>query len=163
MKVRKRNIILISTLLGFLLFPSITQNDYLQEVSTTVLSSENVESITLYSTESDVLRIFGKPEKIHKTKNPISSYYKYAGLEIGINNQQVFRYIITDNYTTQHGIKVGDSKEHVIDIYGNNYYKKTESGSFIMGYIDYENNIILEIALNKDCVIGMLIKKSSSN
>lgn len=32
-----------------------------------------------------------------------------------------------------------------------------------MGYIDYENNIILEIALNKDCVIGMLIKKSSSN
>lgn len=68
MKVRKRNIILISTLLGFLLFPSITQNDYLQEVSTTVLSSENVESITLYSTESDVLRIFGKPEKSIKQR-----------------------------------------------------------------------------------------------
>lgn len=123
------------------------------------LSDENVNSITLNSIEKDVIRIFGNHVEIREVTKPISKYLIYNGIEFGIREDNVFRYYFNKTYQTAKGITVGDTKEKVIQAYGENYYERIEGGLDTIGYFDKENMINLEFGLKENKVIGVLIVK----
>ena len=123
------------------------------------LSEENVNSITLNSTENDVIGAFGKPIEVSDVTNPKSKYLTYEGIEFGIIEDKVIRYYFNNNYQTAKGITVGDTKENVIQAYGENFYERVESGLDKIGYFDKENMINLEIGFKENKTVVVIIEK----
>lgn len=123
------------------------------------LSEENVNSITLNSTENDVIGAFGKPVAVSKVTNPKSKYLTYDGIEFGIIEDKVNRFYFNNKYRTAKGITVGDTKEDVIQAYGENFYERVESGLDTIGYFDKENMINLEIGFKENKIALVIIEK----
>ena len=123
------------------------------------LSEENINSITLNSTENDVIGAFGKPVEVSDDTNPKSKYLTYNGIEFGIIEDKVNRYYFNNNYQTAKGITVGDTKENVIQAYGENFYERVESGLDTIGYFDKENMISLEIGFKENKIVLVIIEK----
>lgn len=124
------------------------------------LSGENVNSITLNSTENDVIGAFGKPIEVRNVTNPKSKYVSYRGIEFGIIENKVIRYYFNNNnYKTAKEITVGDTKENVIQAYGENFYERSESGLDTIGYFDKENMMNLEIGFKENKTVIVIIEK----
>ena len=123
------------------------------------LSEENISSIKINSTTNDVTGIFGKPDKVNIVTNPTSKYLIYEGIEFGIIEDKVFRYHFNNNYQTAKGITVSDTKENVIQAYGENFYERVESGLDTIGYFDKENMINLEIGFKENKTVVIIIEK----
>lgn len=123
------------------------------------LSAENVNAITLDSTEKEVTRTFGKPVEVEEVTKPKSKYLIYNGIEFGVSEDKVFRYYINKKYQTAKGITVGDHEEKVIQAYGENYYERIEGGLHTIGYFDNENMINLEFAFRENRIVGVIMEK----
>lgn len=124
------------------------------------LSEENINSITLNSTENDVIGAFGKPIEVSHVTNPKSKYVTYEGIEFRIIENKVTRYNFNNNnYQTAKGITVGDTKESVIQVYGENFYERSESGLDTIGYFDKENMMNLEIGFKENKTVIVIIEK----
>ena len=123
------------------------------------LSEENVNSITLNSTVNDVTEAFGKPIKVNIVTNPQSKYLVYDGIEFGMIEDKVIRYYFNNNYQTAKGISVGDTKEIVIQAYGENFYERVESGLNTIGYFDKEHRINLEFGFKENKTEVVIIEK----
>lgn len=76
--------LLISLLFGLLIFTLFTsgcsQNrmDFYEKTDTTDLSKENIGGIKIGSIENDVMKIFGKPNSIHRSQEPDTYYLIYG-------------------------------------------------------------------------------------
>ena len=123
------------------------------------LSEENVSSIKINTTTNDVTGTFGKPIKVNIVTNPTSKYLIYEGIEFGIIEDKVFRYNFKNNYQTAKGITVGDTKEDVIQVYGDDFYERVESGLDTIGYFDKEDMINLEIGFKENKAVVITIEK----
>jgi hypothetical protein len=123
------------------------------------LSDENVNSISLYSNENNVINAFGKPIEITETTNPMSKHLAYNGIEFEVIQDKVIRYFFKENYQTSKGIRVGDTKNEVVTTYSENYYERNDTGSEIIGYFDKDNMINIEFAFEKNKVEGVIIEK----
>ena len=123
------------------------------------LSEENVSSIKINSTTNDVTGILGKPDKVNIVANPTSKYLIYEGIEFGMIDDKVFRYHFNNNYQTSKGITVSDTKEDVIQAYGEDFYERVESGLDIIGYFDKVNMINLELGFQENKTVLITIEK----
>lgn len=123
------------------------------------LSDENVKSISLNSTVTDVKNVFGEPDDVTEISSPKSKYILYGGIEFGVIDDEVIRYYFNGNYQTIKEISVGDSKDKVSKAYGKNYYDRVEGGLDMMGYFDKENMINIEFGFNENKVVGVIIEK----
>ena len=54
---------------------------------------------------------------------------------------------------------MGDTKENVIQAYGENFYERVESGLDTIGYFDKENMINLEIGFKENKIVLVMIEK----
>lgn len=136
-----------------------SKTEFYNSTESSNLSEENVNSITLNSTENDVIGTFGKPAEVSDVTNPTSKYLTYDGIEFGIIEDKVNRYYFNNNYQTAKGITVGDTKENVIQAYGENFYERVESGLDTIGYFDKENMINLEIGFKENKIVLVIIEK----
>ena len=123
------------------------------------LSEENINSIKINSTTNDVTGILGKPDKVNIGANPTSKYLIYEEIEFGIIEDKVFRYHFNNNYQTSKGITVSDTKEDVIQAYGEDFYERVESGLDIIGYFDKINMINLELGFKENKTVLLTIEK----
>ncbi|MCG7344546.1 hypothetical protein MHZ92_10395 [Sporosarcina sp. ACRSL] len=136
-----------------------SKTDFYNSTESINLSEENVSSIKINSTTNDVTGTFGKPVKVNIETNPTSKYLIYEGIEFGIMEDKVFRYYFNNNYQTAKGITVSDTKEDVIQAYGEDFYERVESGLDIIGYFDKENMINLEIGFEENKAAVILLEK----
>ena len=115
---------------------------------TTVLQTENINGFSVFDDiHSDrFIGIYGKLN--HKSAdNDLYNYYKIQeGVEIATSaNGGILRFIVENSsIATSRGIKVGDSLVKVKKAYGENFYKRTEQGLDIIGYVDKKSHQSLE-------------------
>lgn len=133
--------------------------EFYDSTKSTGLSNENVESISLNSKEMEVTDVFGEPKEIREIKNPPSKYLAYDEIEFGIIDEKVTIYFFNDNYSSSRGTKTGDSKEKVIETYGEDYYERTDTGLEIIGYFDKEEMINIEFSFLDNKVNGIMVEK----
>lgn len=173
---KKRIALSISILLiGVLVFNYFSS--YSEELTkSTNLSNESIGGIKIHESinNSSFITQYGKP--LSKEDNDLYDYYHWQGgletasINSGKDKGSIMRLIITgtdkkpfDNplYTAKE-IKLGDTKEKVLSLYGNKYYKSNEQGADIIGYIDHKQEITLEFwCINSGKVTEIRLDDSS--
>lgn len=143
--------------------PSSTpRDDYYATTKSTDLSEENIKQIHIGSDKFNVTKVFGKPTSIEVVSQPKSEYYAYgeskdnSGIEFKLINNKVESYLLySSKYKTVKGVAVGSSKKDVLSSYGENYYKRNDTGEKVFGYFDKNNNINIEFDIRNNEVIGI--------
>ncbi|SFJ31202.1 hypothetical protein SAMN04487936_101626 [Halobacillus dabanensis] len=139
--------------------------DFYESTESIDLSDENIHSISINSSEGDVINTFGKPNEVEKIEDTKSKYLSYDGVEFGVEDEEVIRFFIRRThesstiYQTAKEIKIGDTKEKVMKEYGENYYERVESGLDTVGYFDKGNRINIEFGFNENEVIAVIIEQ----
>ncbi|OIK13345.1 hypothetical protein [Bacillus sp. MUM 13] len=146
--------IIVITVLAFLYF-----RPYSEKLTKSAnLSKESIGGMKIHESilEGSFITRYGKP--LSQENNDYYDYYHWKGgletasINSGKNKGSLMRLIISgtennlyDNpLRTEKGIKLGDSKEKVLSLYGENYYKSNEQGADIIGYIDHKHHLTLE-------------------
>ncbi|WP_148449953.1 hypothetical protein [Gorillibacterium timonense] len=158
---RKKKIALGAVLIGcavviilFLSFSPITR----QAVRSTPLSHEAINGVQVRDRMDDPAFVSRYGSPISKDDNDLYDYYHWAGgpvtasVNSGDKQGTIMRVILTDpegqpssaQLQTEKGIRLGDSKEKVLALYGGDYYTSREQGADIIGYIDHEEHLTLE-------------------
>ncbi|WP_407406235.1 hypothetical protein, partial [Peribacillus sp.] len=121
--------------------------DFYENTDSTSLSEE-VNTISLNSTEDKIKEVLGEPDFVEEVEKSKSTYLIYgkdrdnSDIEFQIVNGQVASYFFSNNtYKTSKKITKGSSKEDVIQEYGENYYERDDSGAKIMGYFDKNQKV----------------------
>lgn len=144
---------------------------------TTNLSNESIGGIKIHENIKNrgFISQYGKP--LRKEDNDLYDYYywkgglKTASINYGKHKGSIKRLIIegTDKkpfanplHTTK-GIKLGDTIEKAISLYGNKYYKSSEQGAYIIGYIDHKENTTLEFWSDEKDIFQIRFDDSSVN
>lgn len=133
----------------------------------TDLHKENIHGFYLFDDiHSDrFIRFYG--EQKHKSRDTESYiYYKLEeGLEIATNKRGgIFRFIIdSSGIPTEKGIEVGDSIAQVKKAYGDNFYKRTEQGVDIVGYVDQKTHQSIEFWYSHDRIMFYRLDDHSMN
>lgn len=160
----KRNIIntivVISILLigAFSLRQNFSRSFHHTFTKSTELSKENVEGISL-GDEINSKKIVSKYGKITKPSHDNSLYNYYLlreGIKIATNldNNKIIRFIVKDKAVgTEKGIRIGDKKDKIINLYGDNYYTRLEQGTNIIGYVDKDKKLSIEFWLVESSVV----------
>lgn len=118
---------------------------------TTNLGEENVDGLSLnddfYSEK--ISEKYGKKTEQSRDVENYDYFELTNGIEVAVNNKgKITRFIVTDsNLETTKGIKIGDEKKKIIQVYGENYYFRTEQGADIIGYVDKKRKISIEFWL----------------
>jgi hypothetical protein len=87
--------------------------------------------------ENQLIAVLGQPIQVHHEQysgwENKQKWVEYPGLKISLRKDEDWRVtgidIISSNYLTHRGIKVGDSLDKVIDLYGLGYLKVEPSGN----------------------------------
>lgn len=139
--------------------------DFYESTESIDLSGENINSISINSNMDDVIDAFGSPTDVEVIENPNSKYLSYDGVEFGLIEDKVIRLFIRREhenskiYKTAKEIKIGDTKEKLINEYGENYYERVEDGLDTVGYFDKDNMINIEFGFYKNKVVAVIIQK----
>ncbi|WP_445506194.1 hypothetical protein [Niallia sp. 03190] len=157
MSKKRLTLIFIFLLIGVIAFKYFSTYSE-QLTKSTNLSNESVGGVKIHESinKTSFIKQYGKP--LDREDNDLYDYYHWkSGLETasfhsGKGKGSIMRLIITgtdkkpfDNpLQTAKGIKLGDTKEKVLTLYGHNYYKSNEQGVDIIGYIDHKQGITLE-------------------
>lgn len=119
----------------------------------TDLSSESVGGVKVRDNINSSSFSDKYQQPLDKQNNELYDYYEWAGglrtasINNGSQKGTILRLIISgpDNpLQTAKGIHIGDSKEKVLALYGETYYKSGEQGADIIGYLDREHQLTLE-------------------
>ena len=113
----------------------------------------NHDSIScIISMDDEILPIliyYGKPDKIYIFDDYpwVKQYFYRSGLTIwaGIGNNVIYSCnVISNKYSTNKGVRVGESKEKVLKVYGNGMNIEDKIDDYLIydrGYKDYEEVI----------------------
>ena len=124
----------------------------------TDLSKENISGIYLGESinNDNVKTKYGYINKLSQDNVKYNYYYLNEKIEVATekNDDKIIRFVINDKDTaSERNIKIGDSKKEIIKAYGNNYYKRVEQGTNIIGYTDRKNKTSLEFWMYEEKVI----------
>ncbi|MFP7487268.1 hypothetical protein SFC65_24225 [Priestia filamentosa] len=147
-------ILIISLILSFNYISAYSE----KLTKTTDLSNEAIGEIKLHENIEALHFKERYSEVLDKDDNALYDYYHWkGGLETASINEGkakgiILRLVIegkddspfNNSLQTYRGIKLGTKKSKIISEYGENYYKSSEQGANIIGYVDHENNITLE-------------------
>jgi hypothetical protein len=133
--------------------------DYKNEVQSSELLDESTNGIGLRDSSEKVEKNLGKPKKIEKSDSITHLTYGNDELLLTLDDNIVVEYQINSKaYQTGKGIKVGNSKDEVIQQYGSNYYTNKEDKKYeSIGYFDKESNRHIEFFLKNNQVINIKV------
>lgn len=139
-----------------------TADDFYEKIASTDLTSESINKIAIGQTEERIINVFGKPEKLEKIDQPNVSHLSYQNekLRFVLNEQRkIIEYFVADpTFQTVKGVKIGDKKKRIIEIYGEHYYEREEGGVTALGYFDKQNGIMIEFALKEGKLQFFLVR-----
>lgn len=120
---------------------------------TTDLSNENVSGIYLGDkiNDKEIEAQYGKITEFSHDNVMYDYYFLSENIEIATekNDKKIIRFVVNDkNIESYKGVKIGDSEEGIIELYGENYYKRLEQGTNIIGYVDKNKKISIEFWLD---------------
>ncbi|AZN39311.1 hypothetical protein [Paenibacillus albus] len=119
------------------------------KVSSTDLSAEKAGDAEFGMTEKELVDKLGKPERaMNDGRTFLLMYesYQYTTLD-----SKVLAYSLGPKSATAKGVKLGDTKEQVLGLYGDAYYTLGES----IGYIDKTKQLSLDFKLKDDKVVAI--------
>jgi hypothetical protein len=119
------------------------------------LPFEEIGGVKLGTILDEAAPIHGQTKIRNETDSFI--YYEYdSGIEVAAfkATKEIVRIRIDgqDKQTTGKGISLGASPRELKKRYGKNYYKRSEQGADIIGYIDKRNKTTLEFWLYENKV-----------
>ena len=140
--------------------------DFYDNTENTSLS-EKVNTISLNSKEDVVREALGEPDFVEETEKPKSTYLIYGkdkenrDIEFQLVAGKVNRYFFSSNtYKTTKGIMKGNSKEDVLQAYGESYYERNDSGAKVIGYFDKTKKVNIEFSFNDSEVVeGIMVSE----
>ncbi|WP_066072598.1 hypothetical protein [Neobacillus soli] len=150
-------LVILSASLFFNLRQNLPRSFHHTYTKSTDLHQENVNGFYLFDNINinTFIKVYG--EQIHQSAdNDLYNYYKIQdGLEIATNAKGVILRFIVENSAmpTSKGIKIGDSITKVKRAYGGNFYKRTEQGLDVIGYVDKRNHQSIEFWHDKGKVL----------
>ncbi len=121
----------------------------------TDLSKENINNIYLNEdiNNQKIISKYGKVSEFSRDNDLYDYYLLKEGVEVATNKgeNKIIRFIIDDkDIKTEKGIKIGDKKDKIVELYGNNYYIRLEQGVDIIGYVDKDKKCSIEFWLAED-------------
>ncbi|WNB91049.1 hypothetical protein [Bacillus sp. NEB1478] len=134
---------------------------YFKNLQSTNLSKETINSIRLHENINSPAfeRTYGNA--LGKDNNDMYDYFHWktglvtASLNKGKNRGEIVRLIISISdegekpvLETARGISVGAPKIKVLNKYGGHYYKRSEQGVEIIGYVDHTQKSTIEFWLD---------------
>jgi hypothetical protein len=152
MEKKLRIMIFVCVLLLSLLLFGCDRSFYFKNTESTDLSQEELDGLRLHQNINDewFIRKYGKQTN-KSSDNEFYNYYLLSnGLEIATTDDGEIVRIMGHIQQTHRGITFGDSKNDVIEAYGENFYHRIEQGTDIIGYIDWEINATLEFWLDHE-------------
>ena len=170
MRIKYMVLLALINLIVFIGFRTISlytegRSYYFKQTDSTNLSNESFGKVRLHDNihNPSFVRHYGTP--LSKEDNDLYDYYHWeGGLETasiinGKDKGDIVRLIIEEvedgvktktSLKTAKGIKIGSTKQDVITSYGSSYYKRTEQGVDIVGYVDHNLGATIEFWLVKD-------------
>ncbi|MGL5327720.1 MAG: hypothetical protein ACRDD7_00535 [Peptostreptococcaceae bacterium] len=148
--------IIIIGLIGISIFDMNLSRKYHHRIcKTTNLSEENIDGIYLGEKINDnkVESKYGKISEFSHDNILYDYYFLSKEIEIATekNDKKIIRFVVNDkNIKSKKGIKIGDTKDKIIEVYGENFYKRLEQGTNIIGYVDKQKNISIEFWLDEN-------------
>lgn len=121
----------------------------------TPMPFEEIGGIKLGTILDEAAPIQGQTKMNHETDSLV--YYEYdSGIEVAAlkATKEIVRIRIEgeDNQSTGKGIALGAGPREIKKRYGKNYYKRSEQGADIIGYIDKRKKTTLEFWLHDNKV-----------
>lgn len=139
------------------------KSSFYESTNSTSLGDEDIQSIALNSTETDVFNVFGEPDFKDEVESPKSMHYIYGkeqsrfDVDFLLMNDKVTRYHIgSTKYKTIRNITLNSPKEDIISAYGKNFYTRSDTGAEVIGYFDKVNDTNLEFGFSKNKVITII-------
>ncbi|MGG1397502.1 hypothetical protein ABE288_06655 [Bacillus salipaludis] len=138
---------------------------YFKQTDSTNLSDESFGKMRLHDNIHNPSFVRHYKAPLSRENNDLYDYYHWeGGLETAsiINGKEkgnIVRLIIGEveegiktksSLKTAKGIEIGSTKQDVIDSYGPSYYKRTEQGMDIVGYVDHNLDATIEFWLVED-------------
>ncbi|MDR0271138.1 hypothetical protein [Paenibacillus sp.] len=127
-----------------LLTAGCSRQDSFKGVKSTDLSGETIADLRLDQIiDGDFRKDFGELKDL---QNAVYDYYELKnGIVIASKNNKIIRIILSsEEYETMKGIKIGNTINDLKKIYGENFYKREEQGTKIIGYYDKKSNATIE-------------------
>ncbi|OXB94643.1 hypothetical protein [Parageobacillus galactosidasius] len=160
----KANIILcLITIIMFSILTSCSRSQYFQNTKSTDLSNESFGGLRLHDNiyDASFLKLYGEQRELSQDNNLYNYYRPLPDLEIGTiikgsRKGEIVRLIIgfeesqkkESKLHTAKGITIGSKKDDILRAYGKNYYKRSEQGVEIIGYVDRKQHATLEFWLD---------------
>lgn len=137
--------------------------DFYNQTYSIDLSAEEIQEVSLGASEQKLVEIFGDPEEVEEVDNPPRRHYVYNNLEFKVKDGSITGYILShERHATARSVTIGDTKERVIELYGKNYYKRTDTGAAIIGYFDKQLAQNIEFTFNEEVLIGIMVSAIKS-
>ncbi|WP_053217256.1 hypothetical protein [Virgibacillus senegalensis] len=166
--MRKVNMLLLIIMIGSILVSGCGSNekkDFYEETKSTDLSDVTIHSLTLNSTDKQVEEVFGEPDFTETVEEPPSTYYiygedeKFYDLDIKLVDGKVKRFFLANNnFHSELGDLIGKSKQAVFQMFGSDYYERTDTGADVIGYFDKQNKTNIEFTIDK-VVTGIIVSE----
>ncbi len=119
------------------------KNDHF--VSSTFLPQEGLGEVSLLDPVNDEFKERHGPYS--KSENVFyKELLRFSPFHVGTNDDDRIVYLQANdnNMATHKGVTIGTQIEKVKNLYGEDFYSRTEQGMPIIGYIDRESNITVQ-------------------
>jgi hypothetical protein len=134
---------------------------YFKSLQSTDLSKETIDSIRLHENIHSPAFERKNGKALNKNDNNMYDYFQWkTGLKTASNNKgknkgEIVRLILSTSdegekpdLKTSQGISIGSLKKGVLQKYGTHYYKRSEQGVGIIGYVDHKQKSTMEFWLD---------------
>ncbi len=139
--------------------------DFYEQTKSTDLSDVTIDTLTLNAKETQVKEVLGEPDFTETVEEPPSTYYIYGedeklyDLDIRLVDGKAKRYFLAKN--TVHsdlGDLIGKSEQAVFQAFGDDYYKRMDTGTNVIGYFDKQSKINMEFTVD-ETVTGIILSE----
>ncbi len=139
--------------------------DFYEQTKSTDLSDVTIDTLTLNAKETQVKEVLGEPDFTETVEEPPSTYYIYGedeklyDLDIRLVDGKAKRYFLAKNIVhSDLGDLIGKSEQAVFQTFGDEYYKRMDTGTNVIGYIDKQNKINMEFTVD-ETVTGIILSE----
>jgi|GEM_PF-1225607 len=143
-----------------------TPLEYADTVASTDLSGELEGAGLLGARRQEVTAARGEPlmtgDVVLKGRKHRSALMEYADYHYMLKDERVSSFIIMPGYGTAEGISAGDDAGRVEEAYGPHYYTRLMGNAEAMGYVDQENDAVIEFVMNDGKVDMIIVSRLSA-
>ena len=121
--------------------------DFLSSVSSTDLREETGGPVTLGLSDAEIIEKRGEPV-LRGTMHNGEYVLKYKDYQYNLVDGELAIYTFEPGTETARHVKIGDGEEQVNQAYGEHSYKRMDGKLNLLGYMDKENEKVIEFVMS---------------